>query len=278
MMFIDITKLDTSKITWFAKWQTKTAKILEAIENAATIKERNEIIDKHQRYWSVFKEELKKLSYNKCWYSETKNPYSHLHVDHFRPKKSVEDIYDTVNKIRDGYWWLVFDYTNYRLSGSVGNTKKNDHFAVIANKVTSKGSITDELFYFLDPTQKGDVTLLNFDNEGKAIPAVPETYKDIKKIDYERAKYTIEYLELNYPELKDERKLKWQDTHSLIDKVNKAEIEYNNNPTMTNKAKLEGEKEKIKELLKPDQVLTSVVRRCLRASGCLSPLINWTNL
>ena len=146
MMYIDTTKLETSKIIWFDRWKRRTSVLLENIENATTIKERNEIIDRSHRYWSVFKEELKKLSYNKCWYSETKNPYSHLHVDHFRPKKKVEDIYDTANKMRDGYWWLVFEFTNFRLSGSVGNVKKNDHFAVKFNKVMSKGPVTDEVY------------------------------------------------------------------------------------------------------------------------------------
>jgi hypothetical protein len=264
MMYIDLAKLDTSKIVWFDRWQKKTNAILDKIEKASSIKERNEIIDKNQRYWSIFKDELKKISYNKCWYSETRNPYSYLHVDHFRPKKRVEDIYEIAIKIRDGYWWLVFDYTNFRLSGSVGNSKKSDHFAVKHNKVESKGSISDEVYYFLDPTVKEDVALLNFDNEGKAVPSVPEKFG---KWNFDRAKYSIDFMDLNYGELKDERKLKWQEVSILINNVNDAEIEYNIAPTITNKSKRDIDKDKIRMLLKPDQVLTCVVKRCLRASG-----------
>jgi uncharacterized protein (TIGR02646 family) len=259
-MYINFDKLTTPK----KKWLDKAAELLKELETSETVDDRNKIIDKNHKYWKLFKNSFKELSYNKCWYSETKNPYSHLHIDHFRPKKRVQDIFDEEYPIRDGYWWLTFDYKNYRLCGSVGNTKKNDHFAVKYNKVISPAPISDEVYYFLDPTNKDDVKLLNFDNNGYVKPAVPERFE---KWNYDRAKYTIEYLDLNYTDLTEIRRLKWQETTILIVEINSLNAKYNIEPTNHNKSNKDSKIDEIRKLLSSDQDLTSTVRSCLRASG-----------
>lgn len=260
MMYIDFSKLRTPE----KKWLDKATHLLKELEESNSIDERNKLIDKSHRYWKLFKAILKELSHNKCWYSETKNPYSHLHIDHFRPKKRVEDIFDEENGNRDGYWWLTYDYRNFRLCGSVGNSKKNDHFAVKYNKVTHPGPTSDEVYYFLDPTVKDDVKLLNFDNDGNVKPAAPEKYE---KWNYDRAKYTIDYLDLNYSDLKEVRKIKWQETTILIKEVNRLNLLYNEEPTNQNKSNKDNVIDKIRSMLSPDQDLTSTVRSCLRSSG-----------
>ncbi len=260
MMYINFDKLNVPQ----KKWLDKATELLELLEKSTTVEERNSIIDKNHRFWKVFKNSFKELSHNKCWYSETNNPYSHLHIDHFRPKKRVEDIFDKATPSRDGYWWLTFDYRNYRLCGSVGNTKKNDHFAVKYNRVNSPAPISDEVYYFLDPTVKEDVKLLNFDNNGDIKPAAPE---NLEKWNYDRAKYTIEYLDLNYSDLKEIRRLKWQETSSLIKQVNSLNLLFNKEPTNQNKYNKDCEIEKLRKMLSPEQELTSTVRSCLRSSG-----------
>ena len=62
----------------------------------------------------------------KCWYSEAADSVSPIHVDHYRPKSSVED--DASKEKSEGYWWLAFDWTNYRISGHVINSKKGNYF------------------------------------------------------------------------------------------------------------------------------------------------------
>lgn len=243
------------------KWKKKAQDNLIALENEIDNERRNILIDRYKGYWKLFKEELKKVSYNKCWYSETRNPYSHYHIDHFRPKKRALE-FD--GKPTTGYWWLTFDRKNFRLCGSVGNTKKVDNFAVKYNKVSAPGPIDDEVFYLLDPINQDDVTLLNFDNEGKARPSRPE---DLENWNFTRAEYTITKLDLNYPDLVEDRKIKWQLVTILIKKVNEYSITYNNEPTNTNKNKVESEKDKLRQLLKPSEELTSTVKACLRASG-----------
>ncbi len=257
MMYIDITKIPAANAKWIAKAQT----FLDDMTNAIDIPTRNAVMEKNHRYWKLLKNGLKAASYNKCWYSETRNPFSHYHVDHFRPKKNVIEFDETE---RDGYWWLTFDFTNYRLCGSVGNSKKKDHFAVKYNKVTAPGPVTDEVIYFLDPTSKEDVKLLNFDNVGKVIPSA---IQDEAKWNYERAEYTIDKLDLNYPDLVEERKMKWQTITALIKKVNELNKNYNDEPTTENKGKLGAKKDEIRKMLAPCEELTATTRACLRSSG-----------
>ncbi len=65
------------------------------------------------------------LSGGKCWFSEVRELYSHYDVEHFRPKKEAKGL-DGAD--RDGYWWLAFDYMNFRVCGYVGNRKKGGWF------------------------------------------------------------------------------------------------------------------------------------------------------
>jgi len=258
MMYIERNKIRVLN----DRWTLKAAELLNQLYQANSKPDRDRIIDSNERYWKLFKEQLKKISYNKCWYSETRNPYSFYHVDHFRPKKKVIE-YDGISE-RDGYWWLTFDPSNYRLAGSVGNIKKGNHFAVAYNKVVIPGSIEDEGYYLLDPTCKEDIGLLNFRQDGFAIESAPE--KD-EKLNFDRASYTIDKLELNYPDLVESRLQKWQDIMFLIIKVNTMNKEYNKNPTSTKKGLIENTKDEIRKMLAPCAELTATTRACLRSSG-----------
>jgi len=101
-------------------------------------KTRSEIIDSNHRIWKLPKDTFKTISYGKCWYSKARELYSHYHVDHFRPKKKA---LDTNNNDQGGYWWLAFNWENFRLMGSVGNSKKGDYFPVERYKAHSKDDL-----------------------------------------------------------------------------------------------------------------------------------------
>jgi len=75
---------------------------------------------------------------------------------------------------RDGYWWLAFDWRNYRISGAIGNRPnrgeddeirgKADYFPLREGSPVATGpecNLRDELIYFLDPTDANDPLLLN---------------------------------------------------------------------------------------------------------------------
>jgi hypothetical protein len=74
---------------------------LEALPEA----QRCDFIKKKSHIWRAFARYLARMSYGKCWYSETRDPQSFFDVDHFRPKAEAirsETVKD------DGYPWLHF--------------------------------------------------------------------------------------------------------------------------------------------------------------------------
>ena len=160
---------------------------------------------------------------------------SHYEVEHFRPKKETKELDGTV---RDGYWWLSFDYTNFRLCGNVGNRKKGGWFPL---KVDSRCSAFDnrceesEAQYLLDPTDPDDINLIAFDEEGKVIPA-----PGISAWEEHRVNESIKRLKLNEHELlNEERKKIWQHLCREIEQylTAKSRCGAGNNPAAKQKAR-----------------------------------------
>lgn len=245
-----------------AKWLKKAQELTDAMKACANDDDRFEIIDKNHRIWKLLKETLKTMSYGKCWYSEARELYSHYHVDHFRPKKKAIDI---KNADAGGYWWLAFDWENYRLMGSVGNAKKGDYFPVKRHKANSHTDpILDEVSYFLDPCSKDDVKLLNFEETGKAIPTANEK---AAKWSYIRAKETIEWYDLNYEDLKEERKRIWRTT---VDEILDTQIlidEYEANQSIAIERDILSKYESFRKKIAPCSELSATYKSCLRSSG-----------
>ncbi|WP_395762975.1 hypothetical protein ACH34F_03930 [Elizabethkingia anophelis] len=261
MIYIDLNKLSPSK-----EWLNKSQELLtELITHRDNKVERDRIIDKtsSQKHWKKLKNKLKKLSYGKCWFSEARDVYSYYHVDHFRPKKRAIDDTTGVKVPRDGYWWFTFDYKNYRLVGGVGNTIKVDHFAVKTNCATCpEDNYEDEIIYLLDPTKKNDPKKLIVDEEGTIKPL----NNDETHWDNIRAKYTIEKMNLNYPDLKGARHIKWNKCNKLIQEVDILDTEYQISPSAKREEKLENKLNEVRTLIAPCEELSATNRACLRSS------------
>lgn len=240
-------------------WSVKAKQLTEQLFNAANKDERNKIIDDNEKFWGELKDFLLSISHNKCWYSEAKDSFNHPHVDHFRPKKIALGI---DKKDEGGYWWLAFDWTNYRFSGGVGNVRKSDKFPVKSNKaIYPNTDIDDEIIYFLDPCEEEDVLKLTFNNDGEVIPI------DTCGWDYERATYTIENLNLNFKLLKERRKDVWLKCNIII--LETQDLMMKNKITPSNKRS--GQiKEKLKQLMefvKPSAEYSATAKTCLISSG-----------
>ncbi|MFN6463597.1 MAG: hypothetical protein RMZ41_017520 [Nostoc sp. DedVER02] len=224
---------------------------------------RKEIIESNGAVWrnKALKKYLMNLSHGKCWYSEAREVYSHYHVDHFRPKSEALDL----NGIdRGGYWWLAFDWANYRICGSVGNTKKGARFCVLKHKANCHTDLCeDEIIYYLDPIDKDDPFKLTFDKTGTAKP----TSDDENDWDYKRAKYTIENLDLNYEPLKEGRKDLWDTCESKLNELQRLMKEYNQNPSASRKGQLQTKLEDLKDLTKPKSEFSAVAIECLLSSN-----------
>lgn len=243
-------------------WLTKAKSLTQNLISETDAEKRKEIIDSNSAVWrnKALKKYLMQLSDGKCWYSEAREVYSHYHVDHFRPKSEALDLHGID---QGGYWWLAFDWTNYRICGSVGNTKKGARFCVLRNKANCPTDLhEDEIIYLLDPIDKDDTLKLTFDKTGKAKPSSI----DENEWDYKRTKYTIDNLDLNYEPLKEARKDLWDTCESKLNELQNLMKEYNQNPSASKKGQIQSKLEDLRMLTKPKSEFSAVAIKCFLSS------------
>jgi len=248
--------------TQWQDWLTKSAELqlrLEAFHSAGDIQGRNNLIDANSAHWGKLKLWLQVLSKGKCWFSEVRELYSHYDVEHFRPKKEAKNQDKTV---RDGYWWLAFSYTNYRLCGNVGNRKKGGWFPLKEGSLVStfqNQAEESEDAFLLDPTDEDDVNLIAFDEEGKAIP-IPSA----SPWEQQRVLETIERLKLNEHEaLAEARRKVWQKVSTEIDSYMCAKQRCANGGNPAARAAVKQHCRKIRELTSFETELSSVAKWCV---------------
>jgi hypothetical protein len=272
MIFIDLEhKLptDTNIPNWTpwtqAQWEAWRAKseqlvaALAALDAAGKREERNALIDANSAHWGALKEWLLALSAGKCWFSEVRELYSHYDVEHFRPKKEAKALDAT---LRDGYWWLAFDYMNFRVCGNVGNRKKGGWFPLkddLLRSTHAEPCEESEPHYLLDPIDDYDVTLIAFDEEGKVIPM-----PGISAWEQARVNETVKRLKLNeHTPLAEARRKVWQQVNWLIEDFTRAKgrCSTGNNPAA--RAILKVVVARVREMTNPTAELSAVARWCL---------------
>jgi hypothetical protein len=157
----------------------RTQKKLETLP----AKKRKAFIDTKSHVWRAFAKHLAKMSYGKCWYSESNDPQSFFDVDHFRPKKEAKR---AENEEDDGYPWLAFSWMNFRYSAGRSNRLSTDEttqqvvgkgswFPLMADSVKANWKDrceSNEKPVLLDPTVRADVALIDIHpDDGRAIPS-----------------------------------------------------------------------------------------------------------
>lgn len=241
------------------EWINKADVLTQQLINAPDVPAQNQIIDDNQAIWGELKDFLLSISSNKCWYSEAKDAYNHLHVDHFRPKKIALGI---DKKDYGGYWWLAFVWTNYRVCGGAGNVRKRDKFAVRSNKSNDPNTpIEDELIYFLDPCEEEDILKITFNQNGEVTPITTSGW------DYERASYTIESLNLNFKLLKEARKDIWIKSSTLVSEIQNLMEQNDVTPSVLRKGQIKEKLKQLKELAQPSSEFSATVKTCLLSTG-----------
>lgn len=223
MRYIDLSKIDIPD-----EWLAKAQVLQKEIANLITMQEKLDHIEKNpiwqdKKLFAVLSDALG----GKCWYSEAKELMSDRDIDHFRPKKRAMN---RDNAQRDGYWFLAYDWENYRFSSIYSNRLRKDKHTddgVSLGKgmffplkegsspANSKRTIADERPYLLDPTKKADASLVSFNSFGKVVPSVPKSFH------WERARVSLstEYFHLNHTPLKQARRQKWAACQRNIDKI-----------------------------------------------------------
>lgn len=241
------------------KQSDELTKELIRLHESGDIEARNQFIDDHSAHWGQIKAWLLDISHGKCWFSEAKDTFSHYDVEHFRPKKKSKEEDGTEY---DGYWWLAFDYKNFRLCGNVGNRKKGTFFPLKGGCVRSEFKNQCEEMeepYLLDPTDIDDTILVAFDEEGLAIPA-----PGISKWSEQRVLYTIDRIKLNEHEpLAEARKEIWGIVNREINEFNSSRQRYAKNSNPALKIKMKHHLQRIRDLTREEEPFSSVAKWCV---------------
>lgn len=174
-----------------------------------------------QKVWRDLAKPLSILRKGKCWYSESKNPTSDKDVDHFRPKNRVAEDPD-----HEGYWWLAFQWNNYRYSSQWCNQRrvddgtdggKWDHFPVAPGSFRARlegDNWKQEEVELLDPIDPEDWKLLTFLPNGQPTPA-----KEKGTREHHRAATSILVYHLHCRELVVERKILASTIRQLVENM-----------------------------------------------------------
>lgn len=291
--------LSNTSYTPNQNWSDKSLLLKNQLLALSEIEDINAIIDANVSLWSEIKDSFPYC--NKCWISEAKESVSPYTIEHFRPKKMVSKTnfkrmgletmleaqrVDWIKSTRYrgvGYWWLAFDYTNFRICGSIINSIKSNRFPLKVGSyiaLSNNDNHNNEDSILLDPTKKGDPELLTFDSTGKALP----TETDFTKYEYIRALISIEIYGLNkIPPLVEHRLAKWNDCIELI-KDNllfynqiKPLIENNQNLPDNLVVIIERFNKKyntLKKYISPDSEFSAVAKTCLLSYSSTNTWIN----
>lgn len=244
-------------------WKLKAGNLLTKLKAAPDQAARNAIIGGNSAVWGELKGWLLDISHQKCWFSEAKDCFSHWHVEHFRPKKSAKDADGTEH---DGHWWLAFNWTNFRICGSVGNTKKSTFFPLrpMCARVGPLGDIRLEDPQLLDPADPDDPGLLSFDLEGNAIvaPGVSDQWE------IARVTYSIDKLKLDFGPLADKRKTVWRECWARISEyLRELSLYHSDKQNPVARASYKQAVRSLRAMIHEDRELSSVARACINASG-----------
>lgn len=237
MRYIDMVRLLRERDDWppSEKWEKRVRKAEAALRNLPPGKTRAKIFDQYSDVWSEVKEQFRQISHQKCWYCETETSRIRGDIDHYRPKGGVTDT------DHPGYWWLAFQWRNWRFSCELCNSKLTDRATDI---VGGKGNdfpledgesrrIWDECEHIdyddlkkerpmlLDPTNPGDPELITFGGDGLPRPAA----KDKMSIEYQRADISIKTYHLDHTALcRRRRTAVIHPLHDLVEKIQKYKL------------------------------------------------------
>ncbi|OUL60048.1 hypothetical protein [Flavobacterium sp. AJR] len=253
---------------WFDKAELFKNELL-----GKSAEERSKFFKDHP-IWQELLVPLKSLSNNKCWYSEAQEVMSDMDVDHFRPKNEAVQ-FDEIGKktSREGYWWLAYDWKNYRLSSIYSNRFRKDKHTE-ENISFGKGSyfplrngcvmatcleeMDDEVFLLLDPINPDDPDLLFFTDEGYAIPAVLE---EDEPWGFQRAKVSIDLYHLNHTPLKDARKVVWNYCQRKINDLK--EVTRKPHRSARDEEKISSIRQDLREMISKNAEFSAVALACI---------------
>lgn len=177
-------------------WIDEAEKVTQRLRDAVGPEARKTIINENEGLWrdDRIRNWLLGQFHNKCWYTEAQDSVSSFHVDHFRPKIRALDLYGNAC---EGYWWLAFEWTNYRISGQLLNVKKRDLFPIAEGPratCNEPASLHLEAPLLIDPRTE-QASLISYEKDEDGCISIPAA--GIDSDDHYLAEKTIEILGLN---------------------------------------------------------------------------------
>ena len=274
MRYINIKDIDLPK-----GWTEKAEKLTQDLFDAEDPDTRREIIDSAKNeIWKELFLPLEKLSHGKCWYSEASDIMSDRDIDHFRPKKKAKNIDDIPRANEDGYWYLCYDYENYRFSSQYSNQLRVDkfnkdkgtggksiYFPLFEGSLVgkTKKQCQDEDIMLLDPCDEDDPILLTFSSDGKAIPNVQAILDPKDEI---RVRTSIKLYHLDHQPLEEARERLWGFCQRMIDEI-RAIVENPEDISNRGREKAKYLKQEIRKLTEKSQELSAVAIACCEENG-----------
>lgn len=247
-------------------WVEEADAITTQLREAPNVEARKLLLEQYEGFWRDDRIRNWLLGHfnNKCWYSEAYETVSPLHVDHFRPKGNIND--GSGNRLGEGYWWLAFEWENYRIAGHLVNSKKGDIFPILHG---SRANSVDEYSLCLEcPTLIDPLTdeahLISFEKEGDLCTAVPAA--GIDSTEKEKVEQTIEILGLNIRDrLNQKRAQYWDDCLMKIADYKGARAIYGADAlTQVMKNQIQNE---IKQKIAYEAEFSSVSKACIRKNA-----------
>lgn len=203
--------VDNNQLQRPSDWDARAANAKAEVAGVADEDERRAALKARSPVWSELKPFLEELSNKKCWYCEAIQERSDKNVDHFRPKNRVEEDGCVGHP---GYWWLAFDWRNFRYSCTYCNSVRKGDDGEKGGKGarfplrdeakrchSETAPILDEQPVLLDPTVAGDPELLWFDEDGRAQPRHGES----APWPHQRASVSITIYHLNHEDIRQAR-------------------------------------------------------------------------
>ncbi|WP_139710363.1 hypothetical protein [Aeromonas allosaccharophila] len=195
---------------------------IKKVQALTTHDERSAYIKK-KNSWGKLKTWLSTISGDKCWYCEAKSARAPFDVDHFRPKLGI-----TVDGIKlnghNGYYWLAYEWWNFRLSCQRCNRPEKDDTDTLYGKSNEfpirdetqrctlpAGLLDTESPRLLDPCVKADCELLAHGIDGEVKPVAA-----LGTWEYQRADYTIRLLGFNEWNVPEDKRGRWQTLATLL--------------------------------------------------------------
>lgn len=246
-----------------ARWLERARVVLDRLAAADDDDARASIIDREADLYRELRSWLLDKSHGKCWFSEAKELFSHFEVEHFRPKKKARE---ADGPTCPGYWWLAFDWHNFRICGNVGNRKKGTYFPLkggCRRATAANRCLDDELPSLLDPSDSADPGLIDFDEEGRIRPSAAAA----TDWDKERVRVSVERYRLDFEPLEQDRRRIWTECRMKIDDCTEALTNAQQNDSEASRTKAKGIMTELRKLCAENAPLSRVARSCLLASG-----------